>query len=229
MSWAWFKAKGSNTQKGQNTEEEGLLRAPRAQVPMWLSSHPELGQGGALAATEQDSLQRAPSSDLCQEGCTPPGSFLHSRLTQQELPSRGSGLSESLQPPPLRPASLVEAGREGKEEVAERSPRLCKEPVWGEEKVLRKGVSPETWEVLLSPEGLPVLGLLEWDGGGALPALRVCVCGGGGEGTAGVPPSPVSVLWRTSPERLALQRPALACAVTIPAQSVTLLHEPLLE
>lgn len=175
MSWAWFKAKGSNTQKGQNTEEEGLLRAPRAQVPMWLSSHPELGQGGALAATEQDSLQRAPSSDLCQEGCTPPGSFLHSRLTQQELPSRGSGLYESLQPPPLRPASLVEAGREGKEEVAERSPRLCKEPVWGEEKVLRKGVSPETWEVLLSPEGLPVLGLLEWDGGGALPALRVCV------------------------------------------------------
>lgn len=84
-------------------------------------------------------------------------------------------MSESLQPPPLRPASLVEAGREGKEEVAERSPRLCKEPVWGEEKVLRKGVSPETWEVLLSPEGLPVLGLLEWDGGGALPALRVCV------------------------------------------------------
>lgn len=142
---------------------------------MWLS-YPEPGQGGAVTATEQDSLPD-PSSELCRSRTHLPESVLPAVDSAGPLARCGGACLSPCSPPPPP-------------QVAERSPGLCRQPAW-EESIL-EGLSRNV-EALQNPDCLQAMGLSEWDGGSFLPVLRVCasmcVCvwwagkgGGGGRG-----------------------------------------------
>lgn len=124
---------------------------------MWLS-YPEPGQGGAVTATEQDSLPD-PSSELCRSRTHLPESVLPAVDSAGPLARCGGACLSPCGPPPPP-------------QVAERSPGLCRQPEW-EESIL-EGLSRNV-EALQNPDCLQAMGLSEWDGGSFLPVLRVCV------------------------------------------------------